>query len=159
MVASWGHVPTWPHSCLCPAGLPGLCVVWRVPGGPLVGRSVPHPRWADPDHQGAPHNQEALPHKSSGTSGLSRPTGKTLIAAQAQVGMWGLLLRVIWVRSLPPTAKGRCFPGKQACNRAALRVDNCNFSKGKHNHSSVLLKAFCVHLHGTFDLHAPRPSQ
>lgn len=52
-------VSTRPHSCLCPTGLPGFCVVWRVPGGLVVGWSVPHPLWTHPDPQGAPTAQEA----------------------------------------------------------------------------------------------------
>lgn len=55
---SCGQVWTWPHRGLCPAGLPGLCVVWRVPGGFVVGRRVPHPLRPQPDPQEAAAQRE-----------------------------------------------------------------------------------------------------
>ena len=68
VVKSCGHVSTWPHSDLCPTGLPGLCVVWRVPGGLVVGRCVPHPVRTQPDPQEAATKREGPSTQATVTS-------------------------------------------------------------------------------------------
>ena len=98
VVASCGHVPAQPHSCLCPAGLPGFCVVWRVPGGLVVGRSLPHPLRTHPDPQGAAATQE----------------GSSTQAAVAPAGWADPLERQRWRLRLG-LACGDCFSGRPGC--------------------------------------------
>lgn len=58
--AAAGPCRRGPHRSLCPAGLPRVCAVWRVPGGPVVGRSVPHPLRTRPGPQEGPSTQAAV---------------------------------------------------------------------------------------------------
>lgn len=124
---------TRPHSCLCPTGLPGFCVVWRVPGGLVVGWSVPHPLWTHPDPQGAPTAQEA-----PSTQAAVAPAGQAdLLERQS----WRL--RLVLARgdrssgrsgcaAFRPRATGGCCPGKWARDQEALCVDSSSFWQGKY---------------------------
>ncbi|KAM7230289.1 hypothetical protein CapIbe_019006 [Capra ibex] len=114
-------------------GLPGFCLVWRVPGGLVVGWSVPHPLWTHPDPQGAPTAQEA-----PSTQAAVAPAGQ---ADPLERQSWRL--RLVLARgdrssgrsgcaAFRPRARGGCCPGKWARDQEALCVDSSSFWQGKY---------------------------
>ena len=134
-------VSAQPHSCLCPTGLPGFCVVRRVPGGLVVGRSVPHPLRTHPDPPGAPTAQEA-PSAQAAVAPASR-------ADPLERQSWRLRLVLACgdhssgqsgCPAFRPQARGRCCPGKQACDQEALWVDSSSFCQGKNTSAVFCLK-------------------
>lgn len=136
-----GHVSAQPHSCLCPTGLPGFCVVRRVPGGLVVGRSVPHPLRTHPDPPGAPTAQEA-PSSQAAVA----PAGR---ADPLERQSWRLRLGLACGdhssgqsgrAAFRPRARGRCCPGKQAGDQEALWVDSSSFCQGKYTSAVFCLK-------------------